>query len=221
MLAGYVGVVGVFLTVSLGTSGWARFTFGLALALVTVVLSAFVFPAIQAPARAIGAATGVIIVVAGVYFAWSGASQARKNGTRDKTVTAVEATIQGAADAEAAWYQHPEQDHLATLERYYLPTRQGGTGIGEVLDQVKKFRSESCRWSRNAGHTISIEPSDVLTAGKIATVRTHENYHQPRICTGPTTPRAAAVDVHYVGTYKLIELEGRWLIQAIGVPFAP
>jgi hypothetical protein len=26
---------------------------------------------------------------------------------------------------------------------------------------------------------------------------------------------------NYVGTYKLIELKGKWLIQAIGIPFAP
>ena len=103
--------------------------------------------------------------------------------------SAVAATIQGAGNAEASWYEHPEQQRLANLERYYQPAASGGVAITEVIAAVEKFNREGCRWGASEHHLIDIR--SIKIDGNHAVAHTIESYHQPRVCSGPPPATSA------------------------------
>jgi ARC6-like, IMS domain len=222
-----LGAVGLAFAAASQSSGSVRIFSGLMIPAVTAVFAIVGLRDISDRVGRVSAvAVAVVIGVAGLTYVWSGwnqrsAAAARSNASasRDEASTAIQTTIQRAADVEASWYEHPAEDLQGRLERYYLPTRKGGTGVGKIIDQVAKFRREHCHWKVSADHTITFAKLNI--AGNKATVVTHETYHQPRVCTGSSKPQAAPSDVHYDAQYELTRRQGRWLIGASGSPFAP
>jgi hypothetical protein len=203
-------------------SGWARLFAGLG---VIVLAFAFVLlarhPDAGAALRVAGWGVAAVLVATGsgaVLYGWSDRSEAHEaeNVTADKA--AIRETIESGVAIEVAWYKNPSVDRLSDLHEYYLPANAGGTAVGKIVDQVRKFRTEQCRWRETADHTIRFVTVEV--DGAEATALTRETYHQPRVCTGPNPPPEGHLDVAFAATYRLVEQDGRWLIAATGSPVA-
>jgi hypothetical protein len=201
--AAVIGVLGVA-----GLSGAERSFTGLAVTMILLGCLVIGVRGFAGQARAIFVSFIGLALVGGIAVAWSGWSQ---HGERNDK-SSITRTIQGAADVEASWYQHPRSDRLQELERYYVV---GGPGISTIVGAARHFRQEHCRWAKDAHHLIDVRSVDL--SGKSATVHSVETYHQPRLCSGPPPPTSAKVDAAWKNTYQLEKTGHGWRIISSSV----
>ncbi|SRR6266404_1556149 len=117
-------------------------------------------------------------------------------------------------------YVFPSSFDKALLAKYWVPENKGGKAIVQVESSVGRLLDRHWHYSQESiNEQFSIREIIVFAPGDVADVRTRERWYVPMIDDDGKLVKERDSILEFVCTYRLLKIDGRWLIQKSSCPY--
>lgn len=167
------------------------------------------------------ALTAALVLTSAAFaglFVWDAVRIANDSSTRD----AIRTSILRSYDAEIGWYKNPSADRTAQLERWFVPTTEGGERLRIIEAAIDRLRR--CRRKIGANAATTTFVTSITVYGDTAEAHTVQSLYQPvydfragRWVVHPLAPADLSFSVPDQ-LYLLRRVDGRWKVQSAPQP---
>jgi hypothetical protein len=118
-------------------------------------------------------------------------------------------------------YCNPKSLRQEKLEQYFVPERDGGEAVKDVVAAVRRQIDRSLRYGQDSRlDTFVVLRSSLSSDGERGQVRVRERWHLPTYRSDGTRVFEKRADFDHEIDYTLRKIGGRWRIQSTTTPYA-
>jgi hypothetical protein len=117
-------------------------------------------------------------------------------------------------------YVFPSTFDKALLAKYWVPESKGGKAIIQVENSVRRLLDRRWHYAKeSANEQFDIRSIVVFAPGDVADVRTRERWYVPMTDEEGRLVKERDSILEFPCTYRLLKIDGRWLIQKSSCPY--
>lgn len=152
------------------------------------------------------------------------ASQNREDGLSSLAIDAKEEIRRVVTDSQLnetlKIYVYPSNFDRSLLGRYWVPESKGGKAIVKIENSVRRLVDRGWHYDKeSANEKLDILSIKVWPQGNVADVRTHERWYVPMVDAEGMPVKDREPFLEYSCTYRLLRVDGKWLIMTTTVPY--
>ena len=115
-------------------------------------------------------------------------------------------------------YVSPKNFDHGLLTKYWVPANKGGKAIVQVQNAIRRLLDHGWHYSvDSANEEFDVRSITIYPPGDVADVRTRERWYVPMIDENGNIVRDRDSILEYPAAYRLVKIEGRWLVLSGGV----
>lgn len=116
-------------------------------------------------------------------------------------------------------YVNPTTFDRAILTKYWVPESKGGKAIIQVQDSIRRLLDRHWHYSKDSANELfEIRSLKIYPPGDVAEVRTRERWYLPMLDEQDHLVLERDPILQYQVIYRLVKVEGRWLLQTNSTP---